>query len=171
MLTLLQIASIVVVAAYLGYSRADARRRNARSWDSLLTRLRPEWSARELIDPNETSEDFSPTPDEKWNRIRGAHGLWAMYENAGVMLEMANYATQNSGSVDHDLLAALRSDSMQIRVCVLTTFARYALSEVNDGLCTNVLQAESAYAEMVLRMTEFLQVSARDIAPKFEAAL
>ena len=49
-LALLQIALIVAIGLYLGHLRRNMRRRNTQSWSSLLARLRPEWSARELSD-------------------------------------------------------------------------------------------------------------------------
>jgi hypothetical protein len=39
------------------------------------------------------------TPKEKWQLIRGAHGLWAMYENACVVLEMADYSGFDSALI------------------------------------------------------------------------
>ena len=50
MIPLIQIATLAVVAFYLGRWREGVRRRNAASWDSLIVRLRPDWSARELSD-------------------------------------------------------------------------------------------------------------------------
>ena len=46
-LPLLQIAAIAGVAIYFIRWRSRVRRRNAQSWDSLLAKLRPDWSARE----------------------------------------------------------------------------------------------------------------------------
>ena len=46
-------------------------------------------------------------------------GLWVMYQNARTMLEMADFAAKNSDTVDRLLIETLRSDAMQIRVCVL----------------------------------------------------
>ena len=46
---LIQIATLAIVALYLGRWRAGVRRRNTQSWESLIVRLRPDWSARELL--------------------------------------------------------------------------------------------------------------------------
>ena len=48
--TALQIAAVLAIALYLVHWQRSTRRRNAQSWESLLARLRPEWSARELSD-------------------------------------------------------------------------------------------------------------------------
>jgi hypothetical protein len=94
-----------------------------------------------------------------------------MYENARVMLEMADYAARNSDSVDRELLATLRSDAMQIRVCVLTALAKYAFSQVNESICANVSRAASMYTEMAARTAELLQMNGGDMVPDFVPAM
>jgi hypothetical protein len=167
----LQIAAIAAVAVYLVRWRAGLRRRNAQSWDSLVARLQPEWSARELSDPWLWDKQPDAGPITKWKRMRNAHGLKTMYHNAGVMLEMADYADRNSDSFNCEFLADLRAEAMQIRISVLRTLAGYAFNQVNESICVQALRAESAYAEMALRVTEFLQASAPDILPEFVAAM
>jgi hypothetical protein len=167
---LLQLAAIAAVAVCLNRWRASVRRRNAQTWDSLLARLRPDWSVREWSDRCSSHEGSNATPEEKWKSVQGACGLWAMFENARVMLEMADYAARNSDTVDRQLLASLRSDAMQIRVCVLTALGKYAFTQVNESICANAFRAASAYAEMTARMTELLQVSAAGMVPDFVAA-
>ena len=143
---LLPFIAIAVVAFYLARWRADVRRRNAQSWESLVARLRPDSSAHELSDQFLWKEGLKTTPEETWKRIQGPHGLWAMYQNSRVMLEMADYAARNSDSVNNTLLANLRSDAMQIRVCVLMALVQYAFSQVNEGICGNAFRAASMYA-------------------------
>jgi len=105
------------------------------------------------------------TPEEKWQLVRGAQGLWTMYENASVMLEMADYAARNSDTVDRELLATLRRDAMQIRICVLSALAKYAFSQVNESICANVSNAASMYTEMAARTAELLQVNGGNMVP------
>src|SRR6516165_4139207 len=99
-LPLVQIAAIVAITLYLVQWRASVRRRNAETWDSLLAKLRPDWSARELSDQFLWKEGLSATPEDTWTRMKGPHGLWVMYQNAKVMLEMADYASRNCEQVD-----------------------------------------------------------------------
>ena len=94
-----------------------------------------------------------------------------MFENARVMLEMADFAARNCDSVDHELLETLRSDAMQIRISVLMTLARYACSQVNEGICINAFRAASMYTGMAARMTQLLQVNAAGMLPEFVAAM
>jgi hypothetical protein len=167
---LIQVAAIAAVAVYFCWRRAGVRCRNTQSWESLLARLRPDWGAREWGGHFLEEEESRATPEEKWQSIQGAQGLWAMYENSCVMLEMADYAARNSDSVDRDLLAALRSDAVQIRVCVLMALGRYAVGQVNESICVNAFRAASMYTEMSLRMTELLQGNA-GLLPDFVAAM
>lgn len=169
--TLLQISAVVMLGAYFLRFRAAMRRRNARSWDSLVARLRPNWDARELIDDSFTDRKPSDTLNEKLKRILGAKGLWNMFENASVMLEMADYAARNSDSFDSGQLDVLRKEAMQIRLLVLEVLGKFAFSAVNESISMNVLRAESAYAEMAMRITEVLEVNAPEALPGFVGAM
>jgi hypothetical protein len=168
---LLQIAALAAVGAYLYRWGAGLRRRNARSWDSLVARLRPDWNARALTDCSFSGERLNFTLHEKWKRLQGAQGLRSIYWNAGVMLEMADYAARNSESFDRELLADLRAEAMQIRLLVLKVFAEFAVNAVDEAISINTLRAESAYAEMAVRITDLLEVNAPDALPAFVAAM
>ena len=170
-LPLLQITAIICVALYLGRWRSAVRRRNAQSWDSLLARLRPEWSAHALSDHFLWKEGLSATPEDAWQRMEGPKGLWVMYQNARVMLEMADYAARNSESVDRLLVETLRSDAMQIRLCVLMALAQYAFSQASEGVRVNAFRAAQMYTGMAARMTRMLQENAAIVVPDFVAAM
>jgi len=104
-------------------------------------------------------------------RIQGAHGLWAMYQNSRVMLEMADYAFRSCGSADRELIEALRSDAMQIRVCVLMALTQYAFTQASEGVRVNAFRAASMYTGMAARMTQLLQENAAIVVPDFVAAM
>src|ERR1035438_8006479 len=72
-------------------------------------------------------------------------------KNARVMLEMADYAMRNSDSVDRVLLETLRSDAMQIRVCVMMALAQYAFSHASEGVRVNAFRAASMHTGMADR--------------------
>lgn len=168
---LLQVAAVVLVALYLGRWRMSVRRRNTQTWESLLVRLRPDWSARELSDQFLWKEGLTSTPDETWTRMEGPRGLWVMFQNAKVMLEMADYATRNCENVDRVLVETLRSDAMQIKVCVLMALAQYAFSQASEGVRVNAFRAASMYTGMAARMTQLLQENAAVLVPDFVAAM
>lgn len=170
-LTFLQIAVVAIVAILLVRWRAALSRRNAQSWDSLVVRLRPEWSVRGLSDHFLEKEGLNTTPEETWDRIQGLRGLRAMYQNARVMLEMADYAARNCDSPDLELLATLRSDAMQIRTLTLMTFAQYALNKASENVRMNAFRVTSMYTGMTARMAQLLQENAAVLVPDFVAAM
>jgi hypothetical protein len=171
MILLLQLVVVTGVALYLVRWCIGVRRHNAQTWDSLLARLRPDWSARELSEHFLWKEGLNATPEDAWQRMEGPKGLWAMYQNARVMLEMADYAAKNSDEVDRLLLETLRSDAMQIRLCVLMALGQYAFSQASEGVRVNAFRAASMYTGMAARMTQLLQDHAAVIVPDFVAAM
>ncbi len=170
-LPLVQLAAIVAIALYLVRWRVGVRRRNAQTWDSLLAKLRPDWSARELSDQFLWKEGLSTTPEEAWKRMEGPKGLWVIYQNARVMLEMADYASRHCEGVDRLLVETLHSDAMQIRVCVLSALVQYAFTQASEGVRVNAFRAASMYTGMAARMTQLLQEHAAVLVPDFVAAM
>src|SRR6516225_3034859 len=170
-LILLQIAVFAAVAGFFVRWRAAVRRRNTQTWDSLVASLRPEWSARELSDQFLWKEGLNATPDDAWQRMEGPKGLWVMFQNARVMMEMADFAARNCNDVDKVLLETLRSDAMQIRVCVLMGLAQYAFSQASEGVRVNAFRAASIYTGMAARLTRLLQDHAAVVLPDFVAAM
>ena len=171
---ILILLQVVVIAAVVGFFlrwRAGVRRRNSQSWDSLLARLRPEWSARDLSEHFLWKDQLNATPDDAWRRMEGPKGLWVMFQNARVMMEMADFAARNSNDVDKVLLETLRSDAMQIRVCVLMALTQYAFSHASEGVRVNAFRAASMYTGMAARMTQLLQENAAVLVPDFVAAM
>ena len=166
-----EIVTVVGIGCYFYRWRRSVRRRNEQSWDSLLARLRPDWSARDLSDQFLWKEGLNATPDDAWQRMEGPKGLWVMYQNAQVMLEMADFAFRNSNSVDRLLLETLRSDAMQIRLCVWMALAQYAFSKVGEGVRINAFRAATMYTGMAARMTRMLQECAPVMVPDFVAAM
>jgi hypothetical protein len=168
---MLQIALLTGVAFYLGNWRAGVRQRNTQTWESLIVRLRRDSRARELSEHFLWREGVTASAEETWNRIQGAHGLWVMYQNTRVMLEMADYAVRHCESVDRQLIETLRSDAMQIRICVLVALVQYGFSQATEGVRVNAFRAASMYTGMAARMTQLLQESAAMVLPDFVAAM
>ena len=170
-LLLIQIAAIAAIALYLGRWQRGNKRRNSQSWVSLLARLRPDWSAREVCDHFLWEEGMNATPDDAWQRMEGPKGLWVMHQNARVMIEMADFAARNSENVDRLLLETLRSDAMHIRVCVLMALTQYAFTQASEGVRVNAFRAAQMYTGMAARMTQLLQENAAGMVPDFVAAM
>jgi len=170
-LQVFEIAAVIAVAVYFLRWRLKVRVRNAQTWEALLAKLRPEWSARELSDHFLWQEGLSATPDDAWQRMEGPKGLWVMYQNARVMQEMADFAAKHCEGVDRLLVETLHSDAMQIRVCVLAALAQYAFKQASEGVRVNAYRAASMYTGMAARTTQLLQDYAAGMVPDFVAAM
>jgi hypothetical protein len=103
--------------------------------------------------------------------MEGPKGMWVMFQNARVMLEMADFAAKHDPEVDRVMLETLRSDAMQIRVCVLMGLAQYAFSQASEGVRVNAFRAATMYTGMAARLTELLQNHAGFVLPDFVAAM
>ncbi len=167
----LQILALTAVALYLARWRLAVRRRNHQSWEALLARLCPDWSGRDLSDDFLWGEGLNTTPENTWDRMQGPKGLWAIFKNAQVMLEMANFAAKHCEGVDRSLVETLHSDAIQIRVCVLMALAQYAFTQASEGVRINAFRAASMYAGMAARMTQLLQEYDAVRVPDFVAAM
>jgi hypothetical protein len=170
-LSVLQVAVVAVIAFYLVRWRIAAGRRNAQTWNSLLARLRPDWSGRDLSEHFLWKEGLSATPEDAWQRMEGAKGLWAMHQNARVMLEMADFAARNGEGVDRLLVETLRSDAIQIRLLVTVALVKYAFTQASEGVRVNAFRAAQMYTGMAARMTQLLQDHAAMVVPDFVAAM
>jgi hypothetical protein len=144
-LPLLQLALIAGVAICLLRWRSGIKRRKAQTWDSLLAQLRLDWSAEELCNRFLWEEGLNATPLDAWQRMNGPRGLWVIYQNARVMLAMADYAETHCAGVDLLLIETLRSDALQIRVCALMALAQYAFSQASEGVRINSFRSAQIY--------------------------
>jgi hypothetical protein len=174
-LQLLQIAIVSGLLFYFSKWRISMRRRSSQSWEALVGQLRSDWSAKELGEQFLWKEGLTATTDDIWQRLDGPRGLWAMFQNTRVMLEMADYASRNmipgSEPIDPMILETLRSDAMQIRLCVLMALGQYALSQATEGVKINAFRAANIYSGMAARMTSILQEHAAVMLPDFVAAM
>lgn len=99
-----------MVAVYLSYCAVDLRRRNEQSWESLAGRLNPAWNM--------------PGAVNIGAMVVSRRKLLAVYREAGVIMAMADFAERNGTASDPSFLAALRADTLQLRLAVLKVIAR-----------------------------------------------
>ncbi len=170
-LPVLQIVAIAAVAFYLCRWRRNVHRRNAQTWESLLSELRPDWSARELSDRFLWQEGVNTSPEAAWEHMEGPKGHCVMFKNAGVMMEMADYAAKHCHGVDTVLVSTLHSDAMQVRVCVVAALAQYACMQATESVRVNAFRAATIYTAMAARTTQLLQSYAAGMVPDFVAAM
>lgn len=170
-LPLVQLVAFAALAFFFARWRSKARQRSKQSWESLLARLRVDWSARELSDQFLWKDGINASVSDAWQRMEGPKGLWTMYQNARVMLEMADFAYRNDPTVDREVLETLRSDAMQIRVLVLMALAQYGFTQASEGVRVNAFRTAEIYSSMAARLTALLQDHAAGILPDFVAAM
>src|SRR6187402_1408026 len=114
---IIQVLVTALVLAYAGYWRRRQTKRRAASWEELTARLHPNttWGFDTVAKRYLYGEGINASTQDIWARIDGAKGLWAMYTNAGVFIQLADYATEHSDGVPEELIEGLRADAFQIR--------------------------------------------------------
>lgn len=165
----LSLTLLVAAALYLGWRRSGLERRKSQSWESLIGRLK-DCNGRELSPQFLWREGLSTGPEETWNRLGGLRGLWSLYNNTRVMMEMAEFAARHAG-VDAEMLQTLRCNAAQIRICVMTVAAQWLLYHANENVRMHAFRAASVYTGMAARMAELLRTHALAELPQFVAAI
>jgi hypothetical protein len=99
-----------MTAAYLTASAVMLHRRNQLSWESLSSRLHPAWSSGGYAPLVVNASDCSTR--------------WSAFRDAGVLVQMADFADRNGSAIDPSLLASLRADAIRMRFGVLNSFFR-----------------------------------------------
>ena len=79
-----------------------------------------------------------------------------MYCNAGVMLEMVDYAVRHGANVDRGLVDGIRRAASSIRSCALKALGHYVVTYAWDTIYDNAFLAASQYLEVIRRMQELL---------------
>ncbi len=159
--------------AYAGYWRRRHSKRRSETWDQIVLKLRPDdWGHADVAKRYLYGDGVNATTEDIWGRISGAKGLWAMYLNAPVLVQLADYAAEHGGnSVPEELLEGIRSDAFQIRMCVLMALAQHVFSSSSIGAAVNAHRATTAYTAMVARMTAIFQDHSALLFPKFLDAM
>jgi hypothetical protein len=167
-----QVGLILLVAALIIWKvRRDVTLKN-QSIEEMFVHLRNDWSGQNLSDHFLWDEKLPATTyDDAWRRMDGLKGLWVMHQNAGVMLQIANKIHSEIEGVDLSLIGTIRSDAMQIRVCVLAAIAEYAFTECGISVRINSFRAASSYTAMSARVMSLLQNYAALFVPSFVAAM
>jgi hypothetical protein len=167
-----QILLAVSLLVLVGLWRRQQAKRKERSWEQIVSALRAnDWGLEEVSDRYLYRGGIKATPADIWSRIDGARGLWAMYCNAPLLLQLADYAAEHGTDPDEMLLEGLRSDAFQIRLCVLVALAKYALSHSTIGASVNAHRATALYSEMLARLTTLFQESAGQLFPRYLEAM
>lgn len=142
-------------------------KRRAKSWDEIISQLRGnDWGIEEITERFLYKSEVQVTAKDVWHRINGCKGLWAMYKNCPVLVELADYAAEHGEGVDQVLLEGLRSDAFQIRLCVMLALAQHMLSS-SVGASVNAHRAVSTYSAMLVKLTAFIQEYSSPLFPSY----
>ena len=173
MLLYLQIGLIAVLFAILFFwMRGQKSRARINTWDEIVAKLRTnDWGFEEISERYLYKGGINATAKDIWPRIQGASGLWAMYRNAALLLQLADYAAEHGENVDEALLESLRADAFHIRMSVLTALAKYAFSRSTVGASVNAHRAANMYSEMLVRMTTLFQEHSALLFPRYLEAM
>ncbi|HEX3941911.1 MAG TPA: hypothetical protein VHX11_10560 [Acidobacteriaceae bacterium] len=168
MLPLLQILAAVVLLAYAGLWRWHQGKRRKRDWNNIVSRLLDhDWGIEEITEAYLYKSEIRATTADIWNRITGCRGLWAMYKNAPVLVDLADYASEHGNGADSEMLEQLRSDAFQIRLYVMMALAQHAISGSSAGASVNAHRAASAYSGMLARLTAYMQEHSGLLFPRY----
>jgi hypothetical protein len=173
---ILSIICVAVPSALITYAvywrRCQAKRQTA-DWESIVARLRSnsEFNFDEVAERYLYSDGIRATTRDIWCRIDGANGLWAMFTNAGVLMQLADYAAQHGQDVPEELIEELRSDALQIRISVIIALAKYGFSRSGVKASVHALRAANAYSSMLAHITTLFQEHSALYFPRFLEAM
>ena len=105
MFLLIPISFAALVLLYAAFWRVQQFRRGAKSWDELVAKLKPnDWST--------------------------AKGLWAVYCNASILIQLADYAAEhgNDTELSENLLQSIRAEALQMRMRALIALVQHLFS-------------------------------------------
>lgn len=173
-LPILTIAVAALPAAYAVYWRRAQNRRHNADWNSIVSRFRSnsEFGFAEVAERYLYSPEIDATPADIWPRIKGVDGLWAMFVNAGVLMELVDYASTHGGDeIPEMLIEELRSDALQLRLAVLVAMIRYGFSRSGVSASVNAHRAACAYGLMLAHMTTLFQEHLTLFFPRYLEAM
>lgn len=168
LLPLFQVLVTALLIAYAAFWRKQLLKRRQKGWNEIVCKLRGhDWGIEEIAEGYLYKTGIRATTDDIWQRIAGCRGLWAMYKNAPVLVELADYAAEHGDGVDQELLEGLRSDAFQIRLSVLRALAQHAISGSSVAAAVNAHRAAAQYSCMLARLTEFMQEHSAMLFPRY----
>jgi hypothetical protein len=94
----LQLAAFVLTAFYMFHRWSELRRRNRRSWQEIVSRLSPASACLRTDEPIDTAD------------------LWTVFRDAGVMMELADYAQRHGQDFEASSIQELRMTALFLRI-------------------------------------------------------
>lgn len=171
-LPLLQVLVTMLLLLYAGQWRRRQSKKAGESWESIVARLHSnDWGLEDVSERYLYSGVIKVSTQEIWKKIHGVKGLWAMYCNAPVLVQLADYAANYGEGVPEELLESLRSDAFQIRICVLMALAQHVMSRSSVAADVNAHRATEIYGMMLNRLTRLFQEHSTMLFPRYLDAM
>jgi hypothetical protein len=171
-LPFVQVSVAALLISYAGYCVRQQRKRRRRSWYEIMSQLRGnDWGIEEVTESYLYKSGVLATTEDIWERIAGCEGLMAMYKNAPVLVQLADYAAEHGQGVDEKMLEGLRTDAFHIRLCVMMALAQHVMSASSVGASVNAHRATVTYTEMLARLTAFIQEHSASLFPSYLDAI
>ena len=174
MLPIVQVLFTALLLTYAGYWRKRQSKRRSETWDEIVLKLRPnDWGYEGVAHRYLYSEKITATPEDVWIRISGVKGLWAMYCNAPVLVQLADYAAEHGRdhTVPEELLESIRTEAFHIRICVLMALAQYVLPRSALASRINAHRATVAYTVLLSKTTGVFRDYSAIFFPNFLDAM
>lgn len=173
MLSVLPILLVLVVSLYaLVAARWGMRRRRSSKmdWNSLVSSIRSNGHVEDIVPGFRWSEAHTFDHEDLWKRLDGAQGLWTIYHNAGVYVQLADFARSSGASIPENIIEEIHSDALQLRLCVLLALSQYVMSRsVASGIhCTKAL---TLYCGIASRLTSAFQNFRPELFPDLMQAM
>ncbi len=154
---LIQIGVTLLLLFYGCIWRRGQSKKRGRSWEDLVARLH--------ANQNSVHAVAEEAIEELWGRIGGLRGLWALYGQVPLLVEIADYAAEHGQAVDEELLCCLRADAFQIRLSVLSTIATYAFARSKSKASLSTSNSIASYREMLARVSTIVEAYTATAAP------
>jgi hypothetical protein len=120
MMPILKIVAVTILLSGVGVSRLQQHKRHGRNWNEILVQFKAnDWVFEESPSGIYNKGRINATAQDIRSHIGGTRGLWAMYTDASVLLQLADIATKHGSETDDKLLQTLRGVALPIRMCVL----------------------------------------------------
>jgi hypothetical protein len=169
---LLQVLVTMLLLLYAAHWRRRQAKKSGESWEAIVSRLQSnDWGLEDVSERYLYSGAITASTRDIWQKIEGAKGLWAMYRNAPVLVQLADYAAEHGEGVSEELLESLRSDAFQIRVCVLMALAQHVMSRSSVAADVNAHRATATYSAMLNRLTVLFQEHSTMLFPRYLDAM
>lgn len=147
------------------------RRRSSRmDWNSLVSRIRSNGHVEDIVPGFRWSQAHTFSREDLWKRLDGAQGLWNIYHNAGIYVQLADFARASGASIPENIIEELHSDALQLRVCVLLALSQYVMSR-SVASSIHCGKALTLYCGIASRLTSTFQNFRPELFPDLMQAM